>query len=391
MRLTLIACVALLMAGSVSWILSSKGPEVDLNPFPDKLDQRIEVHPGETVRVVEYGEDDQFKKVRGEAGISDGAEATLTYHPNNKVRTFVSYYPGEKHQIKQISIFQDDGLTYVGNWLWYENGVLKERTRYVDPTTFRIERFAEDGTPTLDAIQIVRNTSWVMRDEHRWDPNGTLRLVTHMDEKGAVETRTYFASGKDESWIRIDPARTKYLEDNYAEVDSAVVRTVEQTGAETVMKVYKPDGSYTSWKWVRDMSKSSIQVGVYDKHGILKVEQWWYLNSEGGYYLSSVRVFEGGSWTKLIMFSNDGSYITTVVDHHSKVEMGARTIHHYREDGTLEAIREVAEDGKETKKTEFTPEQRIMVDVDAELIRWIEMTPPKQVITPNPEPYHHGY
>lgn len=383
MRIQLASGVtALLLLAAGAWHLGYSGGEEVPEPFPDKLPSRIELHPGETVRVVEYG-DDTFQKVTGTAGYPDGAVAELDYHPNNEVREILSHFADGR--LKQWAILQPDGNSFVMNLLFHENGQLKEYTHYIDETRFSIERYTMAGVPTLSLLQVLDESVWLVKDERRWDDDGVLRLSTHMDETGAFETKTFHRNARLASRITVDAQKSLYEEIVLLDDGATVYSTIKQTPEETLLTVYLDGGNYILRKWNRSIADSSLTVQFFGADGVMDYEQWLMPDGKGGYKLYSVRVFdETGKQTRLILFHQDVGGVSADVHLHAKEIYGPRTIYGYRKDGTLESVEEIGEKGAELSEEKFTVEEGIRPDVAAELLAWHEFTPPQQVITPAP-------
>lgn len=386
-----IAFAVVLVGSSIGTFLYNRHtPDPLLDPFPERLDSRIEVHPGEQVRIVEYHEDGLHKE-RGTSTNEDGSTADLRYGPNNEVIQKVVSYPGEGGRIKQFARMTPDGKDYEFNVEFHANGMLSELTCYLDATTYSVRRFTASGITTFDQVQIQKNKVWLVRDERRFDDDGVMRFVTHMSESGAVDTKQFYRNTKLQSHSQITSTRELYTRTTYLEDGTTVTSTLKQDPDQTVLAKVLSEGGSEIRKWSRDVTRATMQLEIYDERGTLRMSQWWGRDQAGKPKIESVRVFDqGGKQTRLIMYRPDGITVATDIHLHSKTkDLGERTIYNYRPDGTLESIRELDDDNKDIGTREFKPEENIRAEVDPALVSWRDFEMPEQIVTPRPVPFHH--
>lgn len=401
MNIKLAASVAAVLAafGMIAYVtFGTGGGDISNVPFPTRLDTRIEAHPGEKTREVQYGEDN----VRTHALATHWDEGTTEYfywpETGNQKHIITRSPPLDEKGNRAVlrEAFVDaDGVTFTSDIEYYLDGAKKKVLLLAEANKSTRQQFFPSGVLKKDEVMTREKPKgkWTLVSADTYRADQSIETSFRLRQNNASEYTEFSPAGRAIVRKTLSEYKTNYIEVWFDADGKKIERQVEQTSSETRLTYFRPNGSKThDLTWRGPVGQGSLQINYYDETDKKLYHQWWDFK-EGAHKLWLIKEFRpDGSLARMFYYEPAGGPMRSEVVYHGDGEMGGggpRTLRKFRDSGTLESEEETLAGNVDGPKRTYTAEENIRYVLDPARAKMPEVIAPPQVVPYNPPMMGH--
>ena len=164
--------------------------------FPTHLSTRVQLRPGEELRLVDYAAPDSDVRLDALVIEKNHETADIKYSPKDGSLEATVYFAAkegeEKKQVKRIVSFGPDARTKLHDLQYWEGGALKIKGDRISANQFEESRFWENGTSEKAHLLFQKTTEpgqpqWIIKREQDFFLNGaTSRLIVRQPDNTLI-------------------------------------------------------------------------------------------------------------------------------------------------------------------------------------------------------------
>lgn len=349
-----VGCGALiLVAGVVGWFYLNYS-QFSPPQFQQQLSTRIEVHPGEVVREVEYNDD--LKPISSHAEHVQGAYTERSYWTGtDNLKTVITYGAADdagRRTILMQGELEPDGKTYRSFEQSYLDGSpYQELQLQNDGTTSRVY-YHHNGEKHRSQL-LVRSDKgkgpWQITFENVTRSDGTLEETYRTGEYHEFARERFNESGVLTQRIKQDKWQVHYTDEVFTEDGRTVVRFFDQKSDGTNLTLFRPDGSKKLFVEIYGpVSTNWVRITFYHEDGSPSYQQWWGDDSGKKYLWRILEYNRDGSFKRTVYYHNGSTVVSreVVMDDGLETWAGPRVERSFDEKGKLKSVQRFGSDNK---------------------------------------------
>lgn len=382
--------VALGFIGFIAFGTTGNGDISDV-PLPQKLNQRLETHPGEKARVVDYGAD----QVRTHALATHWDEGTTEYFywpGTGNHKHIITRSPADESGNRKVlreALVEADGVTFSSDIEYYPDGSKKKVLLLAEPLKSTRQLFYPSGVLQKDEVMTREKPQgkWTLVRADSYRADKSIETSFRLRENSASEYTKFSPTGKALVRKTVAQYKTSYTEVWFAGDGKTLQRQVDQSSSATKVTYFRSGVKAYDLEWHDEVGKGSLQVFFYDEQGNKLYQQWWDFK-DGEHKLWLIKEFRpDGSLARMFYHEPAGGPMRSEVVYHGDGNMGGggpRTLRKFRDNGTLESEEETLAGNVDGPKRTFSSEQNIRYVLDPARTKMPEVELPPQVVRYNP-------
>jgi antitoxin component YwqK of YwqJK toxin-antitoxin module len=387
-RWSLGATFLAIVAGGGILLATTRGEPLDTNVGPRGMDTRLELSKGEEIRTVELYPD-RITAKHSVATHGDGSITNYWYRPDGTIEKAITEGPADadgKRAQRRYAEIATDGFTYLHDIEYSADGVKSKETVLRDGKQVR-SYFHNNGVERRNQVIVREKKGWRLAQEDLFREDASLAESLRNTENGAWERKFFNENSVLVSSKAMGAFGSRYTEVTYYPDGVTKASLMEQNGQGTKLTTYRSNGSREEERtWSGPVSGANIQVAAYDLQDRQVYQQWWSF-ADGKHYLWLVKTFRADkSLAKAVYFERNSKEATEISYKGDGEYGGDYTRRRFRAaDGTL-ALEEDEVANKVVATREFSPAQKITLQLPAEYTTLKEVPPLSQVIPYAPAP-----
>ncbi len=395
--LVIVAAAVLLGGVAVATMHGSDEVDLTIGAFPNRLQHTIalpESSKGVDQRVTEMTAD-LLNPAYASVSFANGDTGQDLFRPDGTMSEREVYYkqlPGQTRQLKWRASIAEDGVTYMDDAAFWQDGTRKRVGDRLPDGTYQIFTYFLGGTvenaKTILAVDGTALYHRVLRQD------GQLEYLGQKTKEG-IEEQAFAEDGKPTFYRLTGTFRSRKIE-YYG--DTGVAKTDFLTELYQVTALYyAPDGKLTQ---KRVFTYGGMEVVVYE-NGVSTYKQYWQRINPAEAKKGAPSVFQFYSAARLddmemetwkVAFYTGGehpNYMYEALDGKPIGSSESVKVTYFTDAGCIRnEIWQKAEFGEEVKRINYPQDRGCSTrDVPAELMKEIPYVAPP-VTVPDPEPYH---
>lgn len=398
-RIAASAAAVLAAIGFIAFVAFGTTGNGDINDvsMPTKLNQRLETHPGERARVVDYGKDD----VRTHALATHWDESTTEYFywpVTGNAKHIITRAPADEEGNRKVlreALVEADGVTYTSDIEYYLDGSKKKILLLAEPNKSTRQLFYPSGVLSRDEVMTREKPQgkWTLVSADTFRQDSSIETSFRLRQYNASEFTEFSPEGVAVVRKTVSQYKTSYNEVWFAEDGKTLERQVEQNSSATKVTYFHANGlKRYELEWHGEVGKGTLQVFFYDERGNKLFQQWWDFK-DGEHKLWLIKEFRtDGSMSRMFYWEPAGGVMRSEVVYHGDGNLGGggpRTLRKYRDNGTLEFEDETLAGNVNGPKRSFSAEENIRYVLDPAHTKMPEVILPPQVVPYNPPMMGH--
>lgn len=398
-RIAASAAAVLAAIGLIAFVAFGTTGNGDINDvsMPTKLNQRLETHPGERARVVDYGNDD----VRTHALATHWDESTTEYFywpVTGNAKHIITSTPADEEGNRKVlreALVEADGVTYTSDIEYYLDGSKKKVLLLTEPNKSTRQLFYPSGVLSRDEVMTREKPQgkWTLVSADTFRQDSSIETSFRLRQHNASEFTEFSPEGVAVVRKTVSQYKTSYNEVWFAEDGKTLERQVDQNSSVTKVTYFHANGvKWYELEWHGEVGKGTLHVFFYDERGNKLFQQWWDFK-DGEHKLWLIKEFRtDGSMSRMFYWEPAGGVMRSEVVYHGDGNLGgggARTLRKFRDNGTLELEDETLAGNVNGPKRSFSAEENIRYVLDPARTKMPEVILPPQVVPYSPPMMGH--
>lgn len=353
--------------------------------YPEKLPVQAQLHDGETLRNVEFYEDEITPK-RAVAYNNDGTQTDFRYRTNGTLETAETIRLNESgaRTLLRSAVFADDGVTYKHDVEYFNDGIrIRKELVLADNSTQIRKYYFENGNVFEDQVIKLDKKGWKLATESEYRADRSLASSFVATENDGWDRKFFDEKGVLTMSKSVHTWASFYTEITFAN-GTVPVRTVEQKSSSTTLTVRRLDGTKSEVRaWYGPVAKAMMAVTYFDEQERKTFYQTFMSDDAGKPVLNSVTVFDkNGDDGRSVYYESDGEINETLYTFGDKSKWMRRL---YRADKTLKQEIDMEMGKGQVGTREFEAEEGIKFEIPAQYVTLHPYISPDQVIEYHPE------